>query len=170
MPPTPASPFRHLLRWRPMQALWGLALIALAIPAGRMIIDAAHFSPGGLNIETQGASGTLRNGRLSLDLPVDVYNGSDRVVMDLTLWVRAYACPRETSPLSACKRVFSALQAVPMRLMPGGSLHTSQTLSAGVPADLPGDAIRILRQIDSMRDDRDEMDDVREARMMRANP
>lgn len=170
MTPSTASPLRRLLNWRPIQALWLLLLVALAVPAARMAMDAGHFAPGGLRVETEGATGTLRDGRLDLDLPVDVYNGSDRVVMDLSLWVRAYACPQEDSPLSDCARVLSTYQDVPMRLMPGGSLHTARTLSLGVPARLPGSAIRVLRQIDAVSDDHDEMDRLREQRVDGGTP
>jgi hypothetical protein len=164
------SPLRRLLCWRPLQALALLALGAITLPAAQWAIHAAQIPPGGLSIDTAGATGTLRDHRLSLTLPVDVYNGSDQAITGLALWVRAYACPRDDSPLADCAKLLSTAQNIPMRLMPGASLHTSQTMTSGTPAHLPGEIIRILRQIETITDDRDETDRLREERLNRPIP
>lgn len=160
-----ASSLRRLIAWRPIQALWGLLAVVVAVPAVRMMMDAGHFAPGGLQVETQGASGQIAKGQVHLDLPVSVYNGSDRVITGLSLWVQAYACPTQNSPLDTCARILSTGQDVPIRLMPGGSLHSGRTITIDAPAGLPGDAIRIVRRVDNVADDHDEMDNLREQRL-----
>lgn len=144
-----------LLVWLPMRWLGWLALLVLAIPASRMLLDMGHFVPGGLAIETQGESGEIGDGWVSLDLPLHVYNGTDRVIFRVSLWVEAFACPEDDAILSSCKKIIAFEQDVPMRTSPKSSGSFRQNYSGGVPDALPGRHLRILRKVEGVVDEAD---------------
>lgn len=155
----PAATLREematLFAWRPLRWLAGIAAVALAVPAAMLMVEAIRITPGGLDIDTQGASGTILSDRLELDLPLTIRNGTERAIMSVSLWVEAYGCPAGNAPLSACTRIFSAEQSIARRIMPGSSASTAQTLSSGLPDHLAGRHLRITRKLETIEDDRD---------------
>lgn len=144
-----------LFAWRPLRWLAGIATVALLVPAAMLTIEALQITPGGLDIDTQGASGTILSDRLELDLPLTIRNGTERAIMSVSLWVEAYGCPAGNAPLSACTRIFSAEQSIARRVMPGSTASTAQTLTSGLPDHLAGRHLRITRKLEAIEDDRD---------------
>ena len=141
-----------LLAWRPLRWLGWLALSVTAVPVTRLWLDAGHYVPGGLAIETDGASGQIGDGRYSLALPMRVYNGTDRVITNVSLWVEAYACPDEGAALPDCRKLSAFEQTVPMQTSPKSSGWFQQEVSGGLPGYLPGDSLRSLRKVQSVED------------------
>ncbi len=116
------------------------------------MLDAGHFVPGGLAIETDGATGRIADGRFSLALPMRVYNGTNRVITNVSLWVEAYACPDDGSALPDCAKFTAFEQSVPMKTSPKSSGWFSQGVSGGLPEHIPGMALRIVRKVQSVDD------------------
>ena len=141
-----------LLAWRPLRWLGLLALSVTAVPVTRLILDVGHFVPGGLAIETDGASGEIDGGRYSLALPMRVYNGTGRVITNVSLWVEAYACPAEGAALPDCTKFTAFEQSVPMQTSPKRSGWFAQTVSGGLPDHLAGNSLRIVRTVQSVDD------------------
>jgi len=150
-----------------MQGLLALIGITLAYPAARWIVPRSAMANHALEIATQGATGNMTDGQLNLDLPVSIANGSDHVIMRVTLWVKAYACPDADAPTLACTKLISTQQNLPMRLMPGASLETVEHISTGLPDQIAGRHLRILRSLDQVEDDTDETNRLAEERLNR---
>jgi hypothetical protein len=144
-----------LLAWNPLHWLAWLAALALAVPATRMLLDLGHFVPGGLAIETDGASGEIDDASFSLDLPMRVFNGTSQVIYHVSLWVEAYACPEDGSALGNCRKIGAFAQEVPMNAMPGSSASFSQSFTSGLPAGIPGRHLRIMRKVQGVEDEDD---------------
>ena len=151
-PPEQRVQLGGLLTWHPLRWLGWLALGVVAVPATRLMLDAGHFVPGGLAIETDGASGRIGDGRFSLALPMRVYNGTNRVITKVSLWVDAYACPGEGAALPACTKFTSFEQSVAMKTAPKSSGWFAQSVSGGLPDHLAGDALRIERRVQGVED------------------
>jgi len=117
-----------------------------------MALDMGHFVPGGLAIETDGASGEIGDGRFRLALPMRVYNGTNRVITHVSLWVDAYACPGEGVALPDCAKFTSFEQSVPMNTAPKSSGWFAQAVDGGLPENLPGHSLRIVRTVHSVDD------------------
>ena len=147
-----ATQLGGLVAWHPLRWLGWLALSVMAVPVTRMIIDAGHFVPGGLAIETDGASGEIGDGRYHLALPMRVYNGTNRVITNVSLWVEGYACPAEGAKLQSCTRFISFEQSVPMNTSPKTSGWYQQEVSGGLPQFVAGGSLRILRRVQSVDD------------------
>ena len=148
-------PDRHsqiaaLGRWRPLWIAAVLALVVLGWPAARWLIDRPHFTPGGLAIETAGASGEIAGGQWHLTLPVAVFNGSDRAVSALAIDVQAFACPADDSPVADCRRIATLTQGTPRLIPPGESARFTDRLSGDAPAGLPAGVVRINRRVESV--------------------
>ena len=146
---------RGLLGWRPLYLLAIPLLGSVAVPIALAIRDGQHFVPGGLQIETDGAQGTIDASHYNMTLPVAIYNGTERVILGVSLWVEAYACPSDDAALSRCQKILATEQRMPLRLMPGGSAQMSQSLAGDAPSDVPGQHLRIIRKLDRVEDDRD---------------
>jgi hypothetical protein len=144
-----------LMAWNPLHWLAWLAALALAVPATRMLLDLGHFVPGGLAIETDGASGEIGDESFSLDLPMRVFNGTGQVIYHVSLWVEAYACPADGSALGSCRKIGAFAQEVPMNSAPGSSASFSQGYTGGIPAGIPGRHLRILRKVQGVEDEDD---------------
>ena len=146
-----------LLAWNPLHWLAWLGALALAVPATRMLQDLGHFVPGGLAIETDGASGEIGDETFTLDLPMRVFNGTGQAIYHVSLSVEAYACPAEASALGDCRKIGAFAQEVPMNSAPGSSASFTQGYSGALPADLPGRHLRILRKVQDVEnaDDRE---------------
>lgn len=148
----------RLLGWLPLQALMLLGGVALALPLARARID--PFGPGmvkgGISVDTDGAQGHVANGQFRLDLPLSVMNRTDNVVVGVSLWTRAWACPSAFTPLAGCRRLISTGQEFVPRLLPDGAASFPTVLTGGVPAGVAdGDEVRIERRIENIYDDRD---------------
>jgi hypothetical protein len=130
----------------------------------RMAMLSAGHAAGALDIETDGASGTIRNGAVTLDLPVAVYNNSQRAILGVDLWVEAYACPSAASPNADCTRLMSFEQSETMRVMPNSSTVTNASRSGGLPEHLAGEHLRISRKVTHIEDDQDALDKARDVR------
>ena len=141
-----------LLAWHPLRWLGWLSLGVTAVPAARLALDAGHFVPGGLAIETDGASGQIEGGRFRLALPMRVYNGTSRVITKVSLWVDAYACPAESAALTDCAKFTAFEQSVPMETGPKRSGWFAQDVGGGLPDQLPGSVLRIVRTVQSVED------------------
>ena len=94
----------RLLGWLPLQVLMLLAGLAMVLPLARARMD--PFGPGmvkgGISVDTDGASGTIADGRFRLDLPLTVSNRTDNIVVGVSLWTEAWACPSALTPLAGC--------------------------------------------------------------------
>jgi hypothetical protein len=163
----PATSLSTLLQWRPIQALVTLVILTLAYPAVQMLRPNAAMANHTLDIAVEGAKGIMDEGQLQLDLPVAITNGSDRVIMRVVLWVRAYACPDEDTPTPECTKLLSTEQNLPLRLLPGQSANPIDHISSGLPDHIAGRLLRILRKLDRVEDDNDETDRLAEIRLNR---
>lgn len=148
----------RLLGWLPLQALLLLAGLAMALPLARARFD--PFGPGmvkgGISVDTDGATGTIADGRFRLDLPLAVDNRTDNVVVGIAIWTEAWACPGAFAPLSACHRLISTGQDFVPRLLPDSAASFPTMLSGGVPPGVAdGDTVRIERRIENIYDERD---------------
>lgn len=159
---------RRLLAWLPMQAMLVVAGLALALPLARGRLD--PFGPGmvsgGISIDTDGATGRIADGRFRLDLPLSVSNRTGNIVVGISMWTTAWACPSPFTPLSGCRQVLSTGQDFAPRLMPDSTASFSTVLSGGVPAGVEdGEEVRIERRIENIFDDRDAARDAAHAMM-----
>jgi hypothetical protein len=148
----------RLLGWLPLQALMLLAGAAAALPLARARMD--PFGPGmvrgGISVDTDGATGTIADGRFRLDLPLTVNNRTDNVVVGVSIWTEAWACPGALAPLPACRRLISTGQDFVPRLLPESAAAFPTVLTGGVPAGVAdGATVRIERRIENIYDDRD---------------
>jgi len=162
----PAS-FSALMQWRPMQGLLALIVITLAYPAVQVLRPSSAMANHTLEIATQGATGSMNEDQLDLDLPIGISNGSDHVIMRVVMWVHAYACPDDDTPTGECTKLLSAEQNLPMRLLTGESSHTVEHISTGMPDHIAGRHLRILRKLDHVEDDSDEDNRLAEERLNR---
>jgi hypothetical protein len=158
----------RLLGWLPLQVLMLLAGLAMVLPLARARMD--PFGPGmvkgGISVDTDGASGTIADGRFRLDLPLTVMNRTDNVVVGVSLWTEAWACPSALTPLAGCRRVISTGQEFMPRLLPDSAASFPTVLTGGVPAGVSdGDEVRIERRIENIYDDRDTARDAAHATM-----
>ena len=139
------------LRFWPLHLLAVCALYVLAGPAWDIVrMTFAGGAPGGVQVDTNGASGRMSRGRFLLDLPVDIINRSPGMVMGVSLWVETFACPDDESPTSACRRLTSFEQYVPVRLQPGSAESHDQQMNGIAPR--PGEVLRIRRRLQSIDD------------------
>ena len=145
--PVVADNPRGLLSWRPLQLVLLLLLVIPGYAAVKMVQNSGHFIEGSLQVETDGAKGSLSGNQLTLDVPVQVYNGTQQVILGVSLWVDAYACAEPNSMLADCKKVLSTGLDFATNTAQKGSTKTSRQLTAGVPDNLPGSTIKVVSKL-----------------------
>jgi hypothetical protein len=143
----PAVEARGLFSWRPLQLVLLLLLVIPGYAAVKMVQNSGHFIEGALQVETDGATGTISGNQLTVDLPVQVYNGTQQVILGVSLWVDAYACAETNSKLADCKKVLSTGVDFATNTAQKGSSKDSRQLTAGVPDDLPGRTVKVLSRV-----------------------
>lgn len=161
--PSHSGAFAALAGWRPVQVGGVLVALAIAMPLGATLIEWGHFVRGGMSVETDGATGGIANGQWHMTLPVSVYNDTGRAITEVTVWVDAYACPDDTAEgdMTGCRQVASFAQELPMYVANGGSAHFDDSRSGGMPAGASAPRLRILRHLQSVRDDGTNPGDLR---------
>jgi hypothetical protein len=109
----------------------------VGVPLVRSGLLGGGVAPDTLAVETEGASGRIEGRQVVMDLPVTVRNGTQQVVLGVSLWVEPYLCPGKGSALASCTRLPAMEESVPLRLMPGETTQTSQNLTATTPLTRP---------------------------------
>lgn len=152
------SRWTGLLRLWPMHMLLVCALLVLGQPAwkaARMAIDGPVR--GGVQVDTEGASGSWSGGHFMLDLPVRIINGDTEMVQGVSLWVETYSCPSESSPTPACRHLTAFRQDVAARIYPGSVDNSDQQVQGEPPAE--GEVLRIIRRLQSVTNGRESEND-----------
>ena len=148
---SPSFAWAAILRFWPLHLLAACALYVLGGPAWNIVrMSFAGGAPGGVQVDTAGASGRMTGGGYLLDLPVDIINRSPGMVMGVSLWVETFACADDKTPTSACRRLTSFEQYVPVRLQPGSAQSHSSEMAGVAPR--PGEVLRIERRLQSIDD------------------
>lgn len=139
-----------LLRLWPLHIVLICALYVLGGPAWRMarMAVAGSGAEGGVQVDTAGADGRTAGGHYVLDLPVDITNGGQDMVLGVSLWVETYGCPAADTPTNGCRKLTAFEQYVPVRVAPGSATSLVQQMDAVAPA--AGEIIRIRRKLQSI--------------------
>lgn len=146
---------RQLLQWRPVHLLLALLALVLGAALWRTIENQRHFVADSVQIDTEGTQGVIDKDELVLDLPVQIYNGTDAAIVMVNLWTDAFACPTLKAPQSACTRLHSSEQTVNMRVSAGSSGSENQQIRTGLPDHLAGDFVRVHRRVTGVTSDVD---------------
>jgi len=165
-PPLPSPPaargllasLHAVFAWRPLQLLVAAALLAVAMPSARRLVDPFGLGKvaGGIAIDTDGEEGRIAGGQFRLDLPLVVYNRTERVVVSVEMWTEAWDCPGRFTPLAGCRRMLSTGQDFPLRLAQGEDISLPTVLTGAAPSQADdGDTVRIVRRISNIYDDHD---------------
>lgn len=136
--------------------------MAAGVPLVRSGLLGGGVAPDTLGVETEGASGQIEGQRVVMDLPVTVRNGTQQVILRVSLWVEPYLCPSSSSALASCTHLPAMEQSVPLRLMPGETAHADPSMTADLPDAAAGTTVRIKRHLLAVEDDRDMTREARE--------
>jgi len=154
-----SAPSRNPLACRPLQWLLLVAGVCILVPATKNAIDpyGAAGRRGGIAVDTSGESGRIEDGQFHLDLPLSVANNTENYLTEVEMWTKAWDCPDEASPTSACRQMLSTGQDFTLLLKPGRSISLTRQLDGAAPAGArDGDTVRIERRIENIYDEKDD--------------
>lgn len=136
-----------LVLWAPIVIVGVVALLIGGWGTLRLIDYFQNAVPGGVSVDTQGATGEIREGRVFVTLPLVVYNATPLPVLRVSLWTEVFACPGPRAPLAACTRLLSAAQDVPMQVGHNSAGHFIDHMESGLPDRVAGRSVRVLREL-----------------------
>ena len=154
-PDTLWQALRALLGWAPVLVVLALVAAALTVSTLRNYELSTHITPHGVTVRTDAASGRVVKDQIIATLPVTIYNGTQATVTAVDIWTQMYACEDVDLPVSQCMKVYAGQQSEAMTVESGREGTATSTVKVHLPANAPGRAVKIIRELQGLVTDED---------------
>lgn len=139
-----------------MKAVLGMKIFqALLICAMGGTAYYAYFASNGMpdnsfELNTEGAKGSIDNGKWKVELPLTVKNGLEDPIYEVSMDETIYACQSHMDPVSECKRITSFQQTYYGEIEGGGTQSYNYTREGQAGSDYERDGYTEVKVISKM--------------------